>query len=101
MQDVTLERARAGMKLARPVTNKRGVILYGVGAVLTADIIARLSEMGVDQITVDGNPPRTADDDESLSLQIEKLNARFRYVEGDPLMGKMKHLILKQLKERA
>jgi hypothetical protein len=101
MQDVTLERARAGMKLARPVTNKRGVILYGVGAVLTADIIARLSKMGIDKITVDGNPPRAADDEESLSLQIEELNARFRYVEGDPLMGKIKHLILKQLKERA
>ena len=100
MQDVTLERARAGMKLARPVTNKRGIILYGVGAVLTADIIARLSEMGVDQITVDGNPPNTADEQESLRLQVKELNARFRYVEGDPLMGKIKNLILKHVKER-
>jgi len=101
MQDVTLERARAGMKLARPVTNKRGIILYGVGAVLTADIIARLSEMGVDQITVDANPLGTADEQESLRLQVKELNARFRYVEEDPLMGKVKDLILKQLKERA
>jgi hypothetical protein len=101
MQDITLERARAGMKLAGPVTNKRGIVLYGAGAVLTADMIARLSEMGIDQIMVDGNPPGTADDQNSLSLQIKKLNARFRYVEGDPLMGKMKHLILKHLKERA
>ncbi len=101
MQDVTLERARAGMKLARPVTNKRGIILYGVGAVLTADIIARLSEMGIDQITVDGNPPNTADEQESLRLQVKELNARFRYVEGDPLMGKIKNLILKHVKERA
>jgi len=100
MQDVTLERARAGMKLARPVTNKRGIILYGVGAVLTADIIARLSEMGIDQITVDGNPPNTADEQESLRLQVKELNARFRYVEGDPLMGKIKNLILKHVKER-
>jgi len=101
MQDVTLERARAGMKLARPVTNKRGIILYGVGAVLTPDIIARLSEMGIDQITVDGNPPNTADEQESLRLQVKELNARFRYVEGDPLMGKIKNLILKHAKERA
>jgi hypothetical protein len=101
MQDVTLERAKAGMKLARPVTNKRGIILYGVGAVLTADIIARLSEIGVDQITIDGNPPSTAHEQESLRLQVEELNARFRYVEGDPLMDKIKNLILKQLKERA
>ena len=101
MQDVTLERAAAGMKLAKPVTNKSGIILYGVGAVLTDDIIARLSEMGVEQITVDGNPPGTADDEESLSQQVKKLNARFRYVEGDPLMGKIKNLILKQIKERA
>jgi hypothetical protein len=100
MQNVTLERAAAGMKLAKPVTNKRGMILYGAGVVLTADIIARLSELGVEQITIEGNPPSTADEEKSLSLQIKELNARFRYVEEDPLMGKMKNLILTQLKER-
>jgi hypothetical protein len=98
MQNVTLERAAEGMKLAKPVTNKRGMILYGAGVVLTFDIIARLSEMGVEQITIDGHPPSTADEKKSLSLQIKELNARFRNVEEDPLMGKIKNLILTQLK---
>ncbi|HUT72274.1 MAG TPA: hypothetical protein VMW89_16510 [Desulfatiglandales bacterium] len=101
MQKIPIRRAAAGMKLAKPVTNKRGMILYGAGVVLTADIIARLSEMEVEQITIEGHPPSTAGEEKSLSLLIKDLNARFRYVEEDPLMGKMKNLILTQLKERA
>ena len=101
MQNVTLERAAVGMKLAKPVTNKRGMILYSAGVALTADIIARLSGMGVEHITIEGHPPSTADEEKGLRLQIKELNARFRYVEEDPLMGKMKNLILTQLKERA
>lgn len=99
--NVLLERAAAGMKLAKPVINKRGMILYGAGVVLTADIIARLSEMGVGQITIEGNSPSTADQETGNSLQIKELNARFRYVEEDPLMGTIKNLILTQLKQRA
>ena len=101
MQNVTLERAAEGMKLAKPVTSKTGMILYGAGVVLTADIIARLSEMGVEQISIEGHPPSTDDEEKGLSLQIKELHARFRYVEEDPLMGKIKNLILTQLKERA
>jgi hypothetical protein len=101
MQNVTLERATAGMKLAKPVTNKRGMILYSAGVVLTDDIIVRLSEMGVDQITIGGNPLGTAGEEKSLNQQLDELNARFRHVEKDPLMGKIKNLILTQLRERA
>ena len=101
MQNLTLECAAAGMKLAKPVTNERGMTLYGAGVALTADIITRLSEMGVEQITIVGNQPRTADEEKNLSRQIGELNARFRYVEKDPLMGTIKDFILAQLKERA
>jgi len=101
MDTVALEHAAAGMKLAKPVTNKRGTILYSGGIVLTAAMIARLSEMGIEKITIHGDPPGTADEQESLSLEINELNVRFRYVERDPLMDKIKKLISKQLKERA
>ena len=101
MQNVTLDPAAAGKKLAKPVTDKRGTILYDAGAVLTVDIIARLSEMGIEQITIEENPQLGAEVEKSLSQQVKELNARFRYVEEDPLMGKIKNLILAQLKERA
>ena len=101
MQNVTLDPAAAGKKLAKPVTDKRGMILYGAGVVLTADMISRLSAMGIEQITIEEHPQGRVEEEESLSQQVKELNARFRYVEEDPLMGKIKNLILAQLKERA
>ena len=101
MQKVQLSLAAAGMKLAKPVTNKRGMVLYGAGAVLTKEIIARLSDMGAKRITVEGHPVDTGDSEKSLGQQIDELHARFRKVEGDPLMRKIKDIFLERLKERA
>ena len=101
MQKVQLSLAAAGMKLAKPVTNKRGMVLYGAGAVLTKEIIARLSDMGVEQIRVEGHPLDTGDMAKKLSQHIDDLDSRFRYVEGDPLMSKIKSLLLERLRERA
>ena len=101
MQKISLNLAAAGMKLARVVTNKRGMVLYGTGAVLTKEIIGRLSDIGVEQIAVEGHPLDTGDTGKNLSQQIEDLHARFKYVEGDPLMSKIKGLLLERLRERA
>lgn len=101
MQKVRLSLAAPGMKLAKPVTNKRGMVLYGAGAVLTKEIIARLSDMGVEQITAEGHPLDTGDTGKNLSQHIDDLHSRFKYVEGDPLMSKIKSLLLERLRERA
>jgi hypothetical protein len=101
MQKVPLSLAAPGMKLAKPVTNKRGMVLYGAGAVLTKEIIARLSDMGVEQITAEGHLLDTGDTGKDLSQHIDELHSRFRYVEGDPLMSKIKSLLLERLRERA
>jgi hypothetical protein len=100
MQKVQLSLAAPGIKLAKPVTNKRGIVLYGAGAVLTKEIIARLSDIGIEQITVEGHPLHTGDTGKSLSQHIDDLHSRFRYVEGDPLMSKIKSLLLERLRER-
>jgi len=101
MQKVQLSLAAPGMKLAKPVTNKRGMVLYGAGAVLTKEIIARLSDMGVEQITAEGHPLDTGDTGKNLSQHIDELHSRFRHVEGDPLMSKIKGFLLERLRERA
>jgi hypothetical protein len=77
------------------------MILYGPGVLLTIDIIARLSAMGVEQITIEGHPQTRSEEEKGLSQQVKELNARFRYGEEDPLMGKIKNPILVQLKKRA
>ncbi len=101
MQNIPLELATAGMKLAKPVKNQRGMILCGVGTELTEDIIARLSNMEVKQIIVEGPPGDKGEMEKSLSQQIDELHARFRYVEGDPLMRKIENIFLERLKEGA
>ena len=100
MQKISLENATAGMKLAKIVKNKRGMPLCIAGTELNEDIILRLSNAGITGITVKGNPLGEDPNIKPLSQQIDELNARFRYVEKDPLMKKIKSLFLECLNER-
>jgi len=99
MQNIPLELATVGMKLAKPVKNQRGMMLCGVGTELTKDILARLSDMEVKQIIVEGPPGDKGEMEKTLSKQIDELHARFWHVEGDPLMRKIKNIFLERLKE--
>jgi hypothetical protein len=101
MQKIPINLATPGMKLAKSVANDRGIVLCGPGTELTEEIIARLSNTGAKRITVEGHPIDTGDAGESLGQQIDELHARFRKVEGDPLMKKIKNIFLEGLKERA
>ncbi|NVL89920.1 MAG: hypothetical protein HWN69_02840 [Desulfobacterales bacterium] len=101
MQKIPIDRAMPGMKLAKPVANDRGIVLCGQGAELTEEIIERLSGMGVKRITVEGHPIDTGEPEKSLSQHIDELHARFRKVEGDPLMKRIKDIFLERLKETA
>ena len=101
MQKIPIDLATPGMKLAKPVANDRGIVLCGPGTELTEEMIARLSNMGAKQITVEGHPMDTGDAEKSLGQQTDELHARFRKVEGDPLMRKIKNIFLERLRERA
>ena len=101
MQKIPLDLAAPGMKLAKPVNNKRGMPLCGEGTELTEAILARLSDMGVERVTVEGHPLDAGPDEKTLSRQLEELHARFRRVEGDPLMSKIRDIFLERLRERA
>jgi len=101
MQKIPIDLATPGMKLAKQVANDRGIVLCGPGTELTEEMITRLSDMGAKRITVEGHPVDTGDSEKSLGQQIDELHARFRKVEGDPLMRKIKDIFLERLKERA
>jgi hypothetical protein len=101
MQKIPLELAAAGMKLAKPVKNERGMILCGAGTELTEATVGRLSDMGVRRITVQGHPVDTGEQEKPLADEIAELNARFRLVEGDALMSKIKNIFSKRLQGRA
>ncbi len=101
MQKIPLKLAKAGMKLAKAVSNDRGMTLCGAGTELTEETIARLLRMEVKRITVAGHPIDTGRQEKSLSQQIDELHARFRKVRANPLMGKIKNMLLEVLKEGA
>ena len=101
MQKIPIDLATPGMKVAKPVANDRGIVLCGPGSELTEEMITRLSDMGIKRITVEGHPVDTGDSEKSLGQQTDELHARFRKVEGNPLMRKIKNIFLEGLKERA
>jgi predicted transcriptional regulator len=100
MRKVPLKLAVAGMKLARPVINESGVILRDAGAVLTEEVIAQLSDLGVELIRIEGEPRDAVEAEKSLDQQIADLQARFSRVEKDPLMNKIKGILLQRLREK-
>jgi hypothetical protein len=85
------------MVLAKAVENDRGMTLYGAGTQLTETAIARLSGMEIQRITVEGHPVDTGDVGRSVEQEAEALRLRFRKVEDDPLMRKVKDVFLKAL----
>jgi len=99
MQKIPLKKAKTGMKLARPVTNERGMTLCGEGTELTEAIIARLVRMEVEHITVTGRPIKTAGGHKSVEQQLDEMHARFKRVEADPLMKKIKGILVNLLTE--
>ena len=101
VQKIPIKLVAAGMKLAKPAVNDRGVVLFGTGAELTDDIIARLSKAGVKRVTVEGHPVNTGGQEKDLGQEIAELHGRFRSVENDPLMRKIRGFFVERLKERA
>jgi inorganic pyrophosphatase/exopolyphosphatase len=101
MQKISLKQATAGMKLAKPVENDRGMTLCGAGTELTGDTIDRLIRMEVKKITVEGHPVDTGQEEKSLDQLLKELDGRFKKVAGDPLMKKIKRMISKVLTEQA
>ncbi|MFW6147841.1 MAG: hypothetical protein ACOC6B_05540 [Thermodesulfobacteriota bacterium] len=100
MQKIDLKAASPGMKLAKAVKNKRGMILCSQGTELTEPTLARLADMEVKQITVEGQPLYMGHSEKNLQQQIDELQLRFRPVEEDPLMRKIRDILLERLKQR-
>jgi hypothetical protein len=78
-----------GMKLARPVVNKNGLVLIGEETELTESLIDKIRQMDADSIYVHGTnrarPPRHE--------VLADLDRRFSKVEGEPFMAVIKNAI--------
>ena len=79
MQKIPLNLAAADMVLARDIfknDSPTGMPICGKGTVLTASLISRLQQMGVQSLYVEGHPVRQEGDRE-LSEQLADLDKRF------------------------
>jgi hypothetical protein len=78
-----------GMKLARAVENKNGLVMIGEGTELTAALVAKIQQMDVPSVYVEGVAKSLPPKDEVLSA----VDSRFRRVEEEPLMEMLKRIV--------
>ena len=86
------------MVLAKPVTNASGLVVAAAGLILDAPMIVHLERMGKAVVHVEGAPG----DEPTKSLEdlVRELNARFRKVEGDPELMRIREAIRRHLHSR-
>lgn len=98
MKRALLEDAKPGMVLAKPVTSLAGQLIVPAGTSLDASLIARLRDLGVTSIHVENRPGEEGDPAKSLAELEQALDHRFRRVEGDADLTRMKETIRRQLR---
>jgi hypothetical protein len=89
MKKLSLTGAEAGQIVARPVATSSGMVMVQPGAELTAEIISRLMDLGVDTVWVDG----TAENAKPVDQLLAELDRRFTGHEDDPLMMALKAVV--------
>ena len=78
-----------GMKLAKPVLAKNGMVMLGEGTELSESWIERIQDMDIPSVFIEGPPVQTIPKEEALA----NLDARFAMVEGKPYMNNIKKLV--------
>jgi len=99
MQNIPILLAAPEMVLARDVRrsdSQSGPPICGKGVVLSESLIERLKAMGVQQVTVEGHPV-WLEGDKTLPELLELLEKRFRKVDHEPLMNRLKEIYKAQL----
>ena len=85
-----------GMVLARPATNPQGQVLLKAGTEITPKHIRIFQSWGVTEVEVEG-PSAEAAEDVPVTEQMEKVRARFRRAEDDPILGDLLEALLERV----
>ena len=89
MKKTPIDSARAGDIVARPVVSAGGVTLVAPGAVLKAETISRLRDLGIDRVWVEG----VSDTAKTPEEQAAELDRRFAGHEHDSVMMELKAIV--------
>jgi L-fucose isomerase-like protein len=85
MPKVSVSKLEVGMKIAKPVAAKNGMVILGEGAEITANRIERIQDMDITHVFVEGLPVQ----EEAL----DNLHTRFSHVEGKPYMDMIQEIV--------
>ncbi|MEN6375176.1 MAG: hypothetical protein ABFD75_10415 [Smithella sp.] len=88
MPRIPVDKLKPGMKLAKPVTAKNGMVMLGEGTELSETWIERIRDMDISSIYVDGPPVQTLSKEEALA----NLEARFAKVNDKLYMNLIKKI---------
>jgi hypothetical protein len=92
MQKIPMVLAVPGMVLAQDIKNEdnpEGPPLCGKGVSLTGALISRLNKMGIQSLAIEGHPVNMGAE-KSLEEELKSLDRRFKKVDDDPIMKKLK-----------
>jgi hypothetical protein len=103
MQKIPIDLARSGMKLARPVIKEGGMTIMAEGMELTDSLIARLQNMKIDRITVQGHPVEMggAGAGTKYAERMERMNVLFRRYGDDKWMVRVRDRMAQYFKIKA
>lgn len=95
MHKIPLQLAKPDMVLAKPVTRENGMVLVAAGTVLTEGLIAKLGNMGVELLVVEGEALDMGGgcNEEVLAKKRERLDRLFRHFGNDKYMLQVKQLV--------
>jgi hypothetical protein len=89
MPKIPVAKLEPGMKLAKPVVAKNGMVMLGEGTELTATWVDRIQDMDITSVFVEGPPIQMIPVEEALA----NLDARFAHVVSKPYMSMIKKIV--------
>jgi len=100
MQKIPITLAKPGMVLGQDIKSSEdpaAMTVCGKGVQLKESLIDRLREMGIQTLTVEGHPVKM-EGETSIEEMLSALDMRFKRVESDPLMMKIRELYRMQIR---
>lgn len=89
MPKIALDKLQPGMKLAKPVTNRNGLVMLAEDTELTATLIDKISDLDIAGVFIQG----MTQPDIPLEEMLDGLDKRFQSVENEPYMDVIKQAL--------
>jgi hypothetical protein len=89
MPKIALDKLQPGMKLAKPVTNRNGLVMLAEDTELTATLIDKISDLDIAGVFIQG----MTQPDIPLEEMLDGLDKRFHGVENEPYMDVIKQAL--------